>query len=193
MCVKVIGMKQQYVRFAIFLLVGFGLHANPPTAHALDLEPYKKTCSEIGFKQGTEKHGQCVLKLYSRANKSEEMEKKTATDREQQARIERQQREIIARQQRIEELNRQRVIAAQKAAEEAETQRRVDSVGKIFKGLSMMSGGQPTSSYGSGGRSGGSFLSRSYVSGMNRICTYSGAGGDRTKTIGAAEICPLSY
>jgi hypothetical protein len=30
------------------------------------MAPYKSTCADIGFKEGTEKFGQCVLKLYSR-------------------------------------------------------------------------------------------------------------------------------
>lgn len=38
----------------------------------------------------------------------------------------------------------------------------------------------------------GLFFSRSYVSGMNRICIYRGPRGEEAITIGSAEICPLS-
>jgi len=37
------------------------------------------------------------------------------------------------------------------------------------------------------------FLSFNVVSGMNRICFYDQLGSLNTKTIGAAEICPLGF
>ena len=35
-------------------------------------------------------------------------------------------------------------------------------------------------------------LTREYVSGLNRICVYTTARGDYTRTIAAAQLCPLT-
>lgn len=35
------------------------------------------------------------------------------------------------------------------------------------------------------------FLQSSYVSGLNRICTYKGASGTVVITIPAAQVCPV--
>lgn len=183
-CVKVIGMR--YIATIIGLILSGGSYG----ALAADLTVYKKTCSEIGFKAGSEKHGVCVLKFYERSKKNHQKRNYQV----QQSRIEQQQREILARQQRIEELNEQRLAEAQRMAKEADAQRRINSVDKIFRGLSMMGGGQSSPSYRSGGGSNlTGFLKSQYVSGMNRICTYNAAGSDKTLTVGAATICPLQY
>ena len=36
------------------------------------------------------------------------------------------------------------------------------------------------------------FFSRSYVSGMNRICIYNCCGSEAAITIGSYELCPLT-
>ena len=43
---------------------------------ALDLSPFKETCADLGFQPGTEKFGNCVLKLYER-DKSKPTQKPT--------------------------------------------------------------------------------------------------------------------
>ena len=177
------------LQFAILI----GPFANGSTAYALDLEPYKKTCSEIGFKAGTEKHGDCVLKLHARANKTEKVQQKVKADTAQQKRLEKQQQEILASQRRIEQLNRERVAASQKLADKAKTQRRLDGLEKFFNGLAKIGGGSPAPSYGSNNQSSSGFLKSQRVSGFNRICTYSAVGGDKTHTVRSTEICPLQY
>lgn len=37
------------------------------------------------------------------------------------------------------------------------------------------------------------FLKRQYQSGMNRVCVYDELGSERAVTVGATELCPLSY
>jgi hypothetical protein len=157
-------------------------------AYAADLSGYKQSCSDIGFKAGTEKHGECVLKLYERSKR-----KQQRNDQVQRNRIEEQQREILARQQRIEELNGQRIVEAQRLREKADTQRRLDGLVGFFQGLSMMGGGQPAPSYGGSNKSATGFLKNQRVSGFNRICTYNAVGGDKTLTVGATDLCPLLY
>jgi hypothetical protein len=172
---------------------------------AADLSIYKKVCSEIGFKTGTEKHGGCVLKLLSRAEQKQQLvRQKISKDQEKiqtrtnQRRIEQRQREILASQRRIEELNRQRVVAAQraaqKAAKEAKRQRRLDGLTQFFQGMAIMNGSQPSRSNNSrgSGSSGPGYLNRQYVSGHNRICVYSQMGSQRVRTIGAGDICPIT-
>ena len=39
-------------------------------AFAFDLNEFKSTCTDLGFKKGTEKHGSCVMTLYKNSNKS---------------------------------------------------------------------------------------------------------------------------
>lgn len=195
MCAKIIRVRPINRISKVLALAVICWNISGGSALALDLSSFKKTCSEIGFKAGTEKHGECVVRLYSRSKKSVQKQEATQADQEQRTRIEQQQREIIARQNQIEELNKQRVIAAQKAAEEAKTQRRLNSFALILNGLSMMSGGRPaTPSYHNPpSASSNGFLKGQRVSGFNRICTYSTVTGDKTLTIGNTGICPLTY
>ena len=48
----------------IFAFIGFILFV--PLAQSADLSIHKETCKEIGFKEGTETYGNCVLELYKR-------------------------------------------------------------------------------------------------------------------------------
>ena len=77
------------------------------------MSPYKSTCSEIGFKEGTEKFGQCVLKLYSR-----DKDKKKQMISEKKRRVEQERAEARARQLEAE----RRALRQQ---QEAERQRQI--------------------------------------------------------------------
>ena len=49
----------------LFLLAGFILFAT--SSLAINLSNFKQQCESIGFKKGTEKFGDCVLKLVDRS------------------------------------------------------------------------------------------------------------------------------
>ena len=70
-----------------------------PFAQSADLSIHKETCKEIGFKEGTEPYGNCVLELYKRYRVDNEMKVNTQE-------IQRQKDE--ARQKEIREENRLR-------------------------------------------------------------------------------------
>ena len=63
------------------------------------------------------------------------------------------------------------------------------NLNQMLVGLSLLSGGTGTTTTNSTTPS--SFFEFDVISGMNRICFYNQLGSMRTKTIGAAEICPL--
>ncbi len=78
---------------------------------ARDLSPYKKTCSEIGFKEGTEKFGKCVVKLIKRDKASVK-----AIEREREYEYQEEQREIERRNALIQK-KRERELAREKELE----------------------------------------------------------------------------
>ena len=67
------------------------------------------------------------------------------------------------------------------------------NLNQMLLGLSMIQGATtPTTSLGSTNQAVG-FFQYDYVSGTNRLCYYDRLGSTVVKTIGAAQICPLSY
>ena len=79
-----------------------------------------------------------------------------------------------------------RISAAEKQA----------NLNQMLLGLSMIQGATtPTTSLGSMGSTNQAvgLFQYDYISGMNRLCYYDRLGSTVVKTIGAAEICPLSY
>ena len=67
------------------------------------------------------------------------------------------------------------------------------NLNQMLLGLSMIQGATtPTTSLGSTNQAVG-FFQYDYVSGHNRLCYYDRLGSTVVKTIGAAQICPLSY
>ena len=70
------------------------------------------------------------------------------------------------------------------------------NLNQMLLGLSMIQGATtPTTSLGSTGYTNQAvgFFQYDYVSGHNRLCYYDQVGSTVVKTIGAAEICPLTY
>ena len=49
--------------FFVFIFIVFAQHS-----FANNLSGFKSTCAELGFKKGTEKFGECVLKLRDKFN-----------------------------------------------------------------------------------------------------------------------------
>jgi len=80
----------------------------------LEIEEAKSTCADIGFKEGTEKFGECVLKLYSRnKNKKKEMiSKKKRRLEEERLQLEQASRE--ARERELERQERQERLRIEK-------------------------------------------------------------------------------
>jgi len=69
------------------------------------------------------------------------------------------------------------------------------NLNQMLLGLSIIQGATPTTSLGSTGSTNQpvGFFQYDYVSGMNKLCYYDRLGSTVVKTIGAAEICPLTY
>jgi hypothetical protein len=133
------------LRCFIFLIILSGGFS--PSAFALDLSDYKKTCAEIGFKPGTEKHGNCVLKLFGKAKNQINLEKQEQERRDQAAqeaaRQDAIQREILANQQRMVEIERERLAMQQKEAERANRQRQAEGWKNLFDTLSRATAPPP--------------------------------------------------
>ena len=66
----------------IFLTLTFSINS-----FANNLDEHKKTCSDLGFTKGTEKYGNCVLRLVKLARKNADMAVAQAESRRQQAEI----------------------------------------------------------------------------------------------------------
>jgi hypothetical protein len=74
-------------------------------------------------------------------------------------------------------------------------QQQSQSMALMNQGLSMLNG-QSSNTFSSGtGSSGGitHMYSHNYTSGTNRICVYKLGNQQKIKTIGVAEMCPMSY
>ena len=74
-------------------------------------------------------------------------------------------------------------------------QQQSQSMALMNQGLSMLNG-QSSNTFSSGtGSSGGitHMYSHNYTSGTNRICVYKLGNQQKIKTIGIAEMCPMSY
>lgn len=52
---------------------------------------------------------------------------------------------------------------------------------------------RPNQTAGGGAAGGVGFLKRQYQSGLNRICIYDRVGSEVALTVGAAELCPLTF
>ena len=68
---------------------------------------------------------------------------------------------------------------------------KADNSAAMISALSNLS--NSGNSYNSGMSRTKGFLQSSYQSGLNKICIYSDGISQKTLTIGAAQICPLSY
>ena len=66
------------------------------------------------------------------------------------------------------------------------------NLNQMLLGLSLLSGGTGTTTTTQSQQPPG-FLEFETISGMNKICFYNQVGSLNTKTIGAAELCPLQY
>lgn len=111
----------------------------------LEIEEAKSTCADIGFKEGTEKFGECVLKLYSRnKNKKKEMisKKKKIIQEQRTLAKEKQLREleIQERKARLELMEKQK-----KALEQEQRDREWDAAQDLIdRGLKRGKYAEPT-------------------------------------------------
>jgi hypothetical protein len=130
------------MRLLILLLISFSVLAN-------DLESYKATCKDIGFKAGTENFGACVLKLrnnhpanqsssskvISNTNNIEELKSQHQALAQQQFQALQKQNDLLERQYQ----NQLAMQAQQKKAAEDAKRKRV-SVYLMKLGAGMMQG-----------------------------------------------------
>ena len=130
------------MRLLILLLISFSVSAN-------DLESYKATCEDIGFKPKTENFGACVLKLRSKnasnqntntkvisnTNNIEELKRQHQALAQQQFEALQKQNDLLERQYQ----NQLAMQAQQKKAEEDAKRKRV-SVYLMKLGAGMMQG-----------------------------------------------------
>ena len=144
----------------------------------------------------TPEFGNCVLELRKRSQPNTE-----------QIEAQRIASEIEAASKKMEEIQK-RAEAQQRLAERAR-QKQIDDERRRRAGQALMQFGlglatgqqQQFNNFGQGAVGGNSlvghgvpsFLQNNYISGINRICTYSGGGGTKVLTVGAAQICPLQY
>lgn len=169
---------------SLFIIFTFALLSFSSDLVAVDLSEFKQKCESIGFKKGTEKFGDCVLKLRDRVKGSRQ-----AIQQQQQAA---QQRQLQAQRQR-EELNyiRQQQALLKKQQEAQESENLFKSLMMIGQGLDMMNG---TGAYApnTGYQSKALGLVDSYQSGMNKVCVYDTITGREVKTLkGSIALCPL--
>jgi hypothetical protein len=169
------------------------------TARISGLALLKKQCQEIGFTPKTEPFGKCVLELKRREGGAV-----TLTSKQNQKIAEQ-----TALAKRIEEANRESIrlqkdaqIMRRRAEQKLRNERANRQLGQALMqfGLGMAGAQQQNlnrqnnSNNASGhGLGMSSFLSGSYIDGVNRICNYAGAGGNKKKTIGAVQVCPMQY
>jgi hypothetical protein len=187
-------MKKFYIISAMLITLALTMEAG-----AVDLSKYKELCSDIGFKSSTEKHGSCVIKLYTRdKEKLKQANQRYEEGKSQRAREDSRDAQMRAFQERQLELDRQRVAAAQRLArqeedarEEHERRRKAAAIGGFLRALGGQRTRRPSPSYG-GTATGPAYLKRSYISGHNKVCVYNRMGSDYAVTIGAAQICPIS-
>lgn len=171
----------------LFIIFAFALLSFSSDLVAVDLSEFKQKCESIGFKKGTEKFGDCVLKLRDRVKGSQQ-----AIQQQQQAA---QQRQLQAQRQR-EELNyiRQQQALLKKQQEAQESENLFKSLMMIGQGLDMMNGtGAYAPNVNTGYQSKGLGLIDSYQSGMNKVCVYDTITGREIKTLkNSLSICPLT-
>ena len=137
---------------------------HPNIALSVDLSKFKETCSELGFKKGTEKHGSCVLTLYKKAKSSQASKSNQSKFNNVKSSQEKALEEM--RQQQLLELRRREVLAQERLAKEAKSRRQLDALGLATKGLNMIrprnnsSSSSPSKTY--------NFGCRTY--GINTLC-----------------------
>ena len=133
--------------FLVFIFIVFAQHT-----FANNLSSFKSTCGELGFKKGTEKFGECVLKLRDKFNNQSNIESNSSIDRQyeearRQAEYERQQMEreqARARQQQYEMREAERRALEQQAELLRQQQEMVkmrnlqNSLRMMGEGLNMM-------------------------------------------------------
>jgi hypothetical protein len=100
------------------------------------MAPYKSTCADIGFKEGTEKFGKCVLKLYKRDKSNNQLLETEILRKEEQMEADRRyeidrERELELAKQRLE-LEKRRV----QIEEERANREKWNSISKGLKDLS---------------------------------------------------------
>tara|TARA_Y100001934_G_scaffold39083_1_gene45844 strand:+ start:1680 stop:2231 length:552 start_codon:yes stop_codon:yes gene_type:complete len=120
-----------------------------PVPEALaGMSEYKSTCKDIGFKPGTEKFGECVLKLHARGKKSgarnrDAEERRLAAQREsearaqqyraqEQARLAAQQRALQAQQQQLINMEKERLAQEENQRKIKAWQGFLTGVGKVI-------------------------------------------------------------
>ena len=136
----------------------------PTIGLAIDLSKFKETCTELGFKKGTEKHGGCVLTLYKKAKNSQSTNSNTSNVNN--ARSSQNDAMEAMRQQQLLQLRQREVLAQERLAKEARNQRQLNALGIASKGLSMIG---PKKSSSSSSSKTYNFGCRTY--GINTLCS----------------------
>lgn len=159
MCNGVNKMKKYLI---ILCLICF----QPSVALSMDLSKFKETCTELGFKKGTEKHGGCVLTLYKKAKSSQATSSNSSnvnnTRSSQNDALE------AMRQQQLLQLRQREVLAQERLAKEAKSQRQLNALGIATKGLNMIGPNNSSSSSSSSNKI-YNFGCRTY--GINTLCS----------------------
>lgn len=106
----------------IFTFIGFILFV--PFAQSADLSMYKETCKEIGFKEGTETFGNCVLELYKRNKAESQIKANQQQINEAQRQQRRADRERLELDKQRLELERRRQVAMEEEIENDKRRRR---------------------------------------------------------------------
>ena len=135
-------------------------------ALSMDLSKFKETCTELGFKKGTEKHGGCVLTLYKKAKSSQATHSSSSNVNTVRSN---QKNELeLMRQQQLLQLKQREVLAQEKLARELRKQRSLNALGLATKGLNMIGPNNSSSSSSSSNKI-YNFGCRTY--GINTLCS----------------------
>ena len=138
-------------------------------SYAYDLDNFKKTCSDLGFEKGTEKHGSCVITLLknSKKNKSSTSSKLNNED-EKKANLAKHRKYIQDQQNyllRQEELKQKEALLRQLKEE-----RSLRYLGIATKGLEMI-GPKNNSSSSSSSSSSKTYNFGCRTYGINTLCS----------------------
>ena len=166
--------------FRLFLLTSLIFFTT--NSLALDLSDFKQKCESIGFKKGTEKFGECVLKLRDRVKNSHNQ---TIQKQQEALQLERQRQEI-------EYIKKQQALLKERE-ESAKTENLFKSLMMIGQGIDMYNGTGAFAPSNNNSPQGGLGLINSYQSGHNKICVYDTITGQETITLkNSVGICPLT-
>ena len=122
-------------RFNKVILTFIGFILFVPFAQSADLSMHKETCKEIGFKEGTETFGNCVVELYQRNKAESQVKANQQQTNEAQRQQRRADKERLALDKQRLELERRRQVAMEEELASEKRRRRAAAFSQALGAL----------------------------------------------------------